>query len=74
MDKEYVESCINKIVKLAGEFEDNPSYQLAMELDKDISIVRFIIGESNFLTLHYFRRIHEAAVKLIDAHDKAKNS
>lgn len=70
MDKEDIETAINKIVSKCSEFRDNPTYELAMDLDKDITILRYIIGESNFLSLHYFRAMHEKVVKLIDEHDK----
>lgn len=32
----------------------------------NISILRFIIGEKNFLPLHFFRQAHEEAIKIID--------
>ena len=70
MDKETVEEAINKIVREAQDFQENPTYLLALELDKDISILRYMIGEENFLTMHYFRMVHEQAVKLIDEHIK----
>jgi len=57
-------------MKRADEFTSKPTYELAMQLDKDISILRFIIGEDNFLALHYFRRLHEQAIKIIDNKDK----
>lgn len=72
MDKEEAERIINQILKEADEFREEPTYMRALQLDKDITILRFIIGEANFLPLDYFRRTHEAAVKYIDEHDKAK--
>lgn len=74
MDKEDIETAINKIVSKCSEFRDNPTYDLALDLDKDITILRYIIGESNFLSLHYFRAMHEKVVKLIDEHDQDENA
>lgn len=74
MDKEEVESAMQKIIKESQKFEEAPSYMLALELDKDLSILRYIIGEQNFLGLHYFRRVHEEAIKFIDAKTKAEKS
>lgn len=73
MNKEDAEQAINKIVKEAQRFEEEPTYTRALELDKDISILRYMIGEDNFLAMHYFRRVHEEAVKFIDKHDKENN-
>lgn len=73
MDKEDIENSINKIVADAQRFEEEPTYMRALELDKDISILRYMIGEDNFLAMHYFRRVHEEAVKFIDKHDKERN-
>lgn len=72
MDKEYVEELLNKIVTCSREFEEAPSYEQALELDKHISILRLVIGEANFLPLHYIRRAHEHAVRYIDEYDRAK--
>lgn len=72
MDKEEIEFAMQKIVKESQTFEEAPSYSLALELDKDLSILRYIIGEQNFLGLHYFRRIHEEAIKFIDAEQKKR--
>lgn len=72
MDREEAEYVMQKIIKSAQAFEEAPSYMLALELDKDLSILRYIIGEQNFLGLHYFRRVHEEAIKFIDAKEKAE--
>ena len=72
MDKEEIESAINKIVRESEDFMDSPTYLKALELDRDISILRYIIGEQNFLALHYFRMVHEKAIRFIDNHDKAE--
>lgn len=72
MDKEEIESFMQKILKKSQDFKDSPSYELATDIDKDISILRFIIGESNFLPLHYFRATHEEVVKYIDACRKSE--
>ena len=69
MDKEEIESAINKIVRESEDFIESPTYLKALELDKDISILRYIIGEQNFLAMHYFRMVHEKAVELIDKHN-----
>ena len=66
MDKEEIESALENVVHKARMFEEAPSCTLALELDKDMSILRFIIGEQNFSTMHYFKRVHDKAVKFID--------
>lgn len=72
MDKEEIESAINKIVRESEDFMESPTYLKALELDKDISILRYIIGEQNFLAMHYFRMVHEKVVELIDKHNTAE--
>lgn len=72
MDKEDIEKAMQKILHESEEFRECPTYQLALELDKDISILRYMIGEDNFLTMHYFRRMHEDAIKYMDEQDKVK--
>ena len=72
MDKEDIESAINKIVRESEDFMESPTYMKALELDKDISILRFMVGEQNFMALHYFRMVHEKAIRLIDKHDSAE--
>lgn len=67
MDKDDIEQAMQKITHEAQQFKEESTNELALELDKDISIIRFIIGEENFLSLHYFRRIHEDAIKWLDA-------
>ena len=71
MDKEDIESAINKIVRESEDFMESPTYLKALELDKDISILRYMVGEQNFMALHYFMMVHEKAIRLIDKHDKA---
>ena len=70
MDKEEIESMMQKILRQIHEFTDEPDYEKAVQLDSDISILRFLIGEQNFLPLHYFRQAHEKVVMFIDEHDK----
>lgn len=72
MTVEEIEAEMQKILKMVDTFKDTPSYELATDIDKDISILRFIIGESNFLPLHYFRATHEEVVKYIDACRKSE--
>ena len=72
MDKEEIDSKINKIVRESEDFMESPTYLKALGLDKDISILRYMVGEQNFMTLHYFRMVHEKAISLIDKHDKAE--
>ena len=72
MDKEEIDSAINKIVRESEDFIDSPTYLKALELDKDISILRYMVGEQNFLALHYFRMVHEKAIIFIDKHDRAE--
>ena len=73
MDKEEIQSALQAVIHKAQMFEEAPSYSLALDLDKDISIIRFIIGEQAFLAMHYFRRVHEDVVKFIDKHDRMKS-
>ena len=72
MDKEEIESAINKIVHESEDFMDSPTYMKALELDKDISILRYMVGEQNFMAMHYFRMVHEKAIIFIDKHDRAE--
>lgn len=72
MDKETIEDIMQKLLRQIECFNENPDYDKAKMVDQQISVLRFCIGESNFLPLHYFRAAHEAAVKYIDEHDKAK--
>ena len=73
MDKEEAERIINQILKEVDAFREEPTYIRALQLDKDITILRYIIGEANFLPLHYFRAAHEEAVKYIDNMNKQNN-
>lgn len=66
MDKEEIESIMQKTLKMIEVFRELPTYENALLLDVNISILRFLIGEQNFLPLHHFRRAHEDAIKLID--------
>lgn len=72
MDKEEIESMMNKLLKQIQDFKDEPTYEKALAIDMSISILRFVIGEQNFLPLHYFRTAHEEAIKFIDEHNKQK--
>lgn len=45
-----------------------------MELDKDLSILRFIIGEDNFTSLHYFNMVHDDVAKFIDKTNAKMNA
>ena len=74
MDKEEIDSAINKIVRESEDFMDSPTYLKALELDKDISILRYMVGEQNFMALHYFRMVHEKAIICIDKHDRAEKN
>jgi len=74
MDKEEIEQIMQKIIRMADEFKDYPSTSLASDLDKEISILRFIIGENNFISLHYFRSVHEKVVAYLDGKDKSKSN
>ena len=70
MDKEEIDSAINKIVRESEDFMESPTYMKALELDKDISILRYMVGEQNFMALHYFRMVHETAIIFIDKPDR----
>ena len=72
MDKEDIESAINKIVRESEDFMESPTYLKALELDKDISILRYMVGEQNFMAMHYFRMVHEKAIIFIDKQDRAE--
>lgn len=72
MEKEEIEAEMQKILKMVDAFKDAPTYELALDIDKEISILRFLIGEANFLPLHYFRNAHEEAIKYIDAYRKSE--
>lgn len=72
MDKEEIEAAMQKIIRESEDFMEAPTYMKALELDKDISILRYLIGEANFLALHYFRMVHEKAVELIDKHNSSE--
>ena len=72
MTKEEIEEMMNKIIRESQDFMEEPTYMKALEVDKDISILRYMIGEDNFITLHYFRMVHEKAIKLIDEIEKKK--
>ena len=74
MDKEDIESKLNKIVRESEDFMESPTYMKALELDKDISILRYMVGDQNFMTLHYFKMVHEKAIRFIDNHDKAEKN
>ena len=73
MDKEEIESTMNKILKQIEDFNNEPSYAKALSLDMNITVLRFLIGEQNFLPLHYFRNAHENAIKFIDEYQKKKS-
>lgn len=74
MDKEEIETTMQNILKQIADFNDSPTYDKAVSLDMNISILRFLIGEQNFLPLHYFRHAHEQAIAFIDKHYKAELS
>ena len=73
MDKEEAEDMLNTIIKCSRSFQEDPTYEKALDLDIRISVLRYLIGEENFLALHYFRRMHEQAVKFIDEHDSEED-
>ena len=71
LDKEEIEQTLNKIITDGQRLEEEPTYELALSLDAQISVLKFIIGEQNFEAMHYFKRVHDKAIKVIDEHDKA---
>lgn len=73
MDKETIEDIMQKLLKLIDDFHNEPTLDKAMDIDKSTSVLRFCIGEQNFLPLHYFRAAHEEAVKYIDNMNKQNN-
>lgn len=44
LDKEEIETYINRIVADGQRLEEEPTYELANSLDRDITVLRFIIG------------------------------
>lgn len=70
MDKETIEEMMQKLMRLIDDFNELPSLDKAKSIDKQISILRFCIGEQNFIPLHYFRAAHEEAVRYIDNMNK----
>lgn len=70
MDKETIEDMMQKLMRLIDDFNELPSIDKAKSIDKQISVLRFCIGEQNFIPLHYFRAAHEEAVRYIDNMDK----
>ena len=73
MDREAIEDMMQKLLKLIDDFHDEPSLDKAIGIDKQISVLRFCIGEQNFIPLHYFRAAHEDAVRYIDNMNKQNN-
>lgn len=74
MDKEDIESTMTQILKEIDSFHNEPTYDKAYMLDQKITIFRFIIGEKNFLPLHYFRTAHEEVIKYMDKYEKEHNT
>ena len=72
MDIDEITSSMQRVLRMAEEFEEAPDIELANRLDKEISILRFMIGEAAFIPMHYFRRVHEDVVKYIDKQAKQK--
>lgn len=73
MDKEEIDNIMQKLLKLIESFNEEKTYDKALHLDQSITILRFIIGEQNFMPLHYFRAAHEDAVKYIDEYRNARD-
>lgn len=73
MDKEYVEDLMQKLIRCIEDFKQQPDYDKAQSIDQQISVLRFCIGEANFLPLHYFRAAHEEVVRYIDNMNKQNN-
>lgn len=69
LDKEEIETYINRIVVNGQKLEEEPTYELANSLDRDITVLRFIIGQTNFESLHYFKRVYTKAIQIIEEHD-----
>ena len=74
MNKEDIENQMYKILTQIDSFKDEPTYEKAVDIDMNITILRFMIGEQNFLPLHFFRTAHEDAIKFIDEHKKQDSS
>lgn len=73
MDKETIDDMMQKLIHLIDDFREVPDIEKAKNIDKQTSVLRFCIGEQNFLPLHYFRAAHEEAVKYIDNMNKQNN-
>lgn len=72
MDRETIEEMMQKLMQLIEDFNDAPSIDNAKSIDKQTSVLRFCIGEDNFMPLHYFRAAHEDVVRYIDNMNKQK--
>lgn len=70
MDRETIEDIMQKLLYLIDDFHDEPSLDKAIDIDKQTSILRFCIGEQNFMPMHYFRAAHEDVVRYIDNMNK----
>ncbi|MBR6626197.1 MAG: hypothetical protein IKL01_08355 [Mailhella sp.] len=62
LDRGEVETYVNRIVADGQKLEEEPTYELANSLDRDMTVLSLIIGRQNFESLHYFRRIHGKAI------------
>lgn len=58
------------MLRIAEDFEEAPDMQKACDLDRELSLLRFAIGEKNFASMHYFIRLHQQTAKYIDEADK----
>ena len=72
MNREDIEETMQKLLKQIEDFNDEPTYEKACMLDMSISILRFMVGEQNFMPLHYFRQAHEDAVAFMDREKKRR--
>ena len=66
MDREDLESALDKVIRLSKDFRAEPTYDKALQLDIDICLIRLMVGEQNFQTLHYFCMMHEEASRFIE--------
>lgn len=65
---EEIEELIIKINRLTAEFKEQPSKEVAEEIDYLICKMRLITGNM-FDMLHYFSNIHKTVIQYLDKND-----
>ena len=65
---EEIEELIIKIQRLVVEFKNEPSKDIAEEIDYLICKMRLVTGNI-FENLHYFSNIHKTVIQYLDKND-----